>query len=56
MFALGTIGMDVISMTAYGLGGAALSTRMAEPGFRRVFGMAVAVLLFAAAALILLRA
>ena len=56
MFALGTIGMDAISMTAYGLGGAALATRMAEPGFRRGFKIAVALLLFAAAALIFQRA
>ena len=35
-FACGTIGFDVISMSAYGLGGAALARKMAQPRFRRV--------------------
>ena len=56
MFACGTIGMDVIAMTAYGLGGAALSARLSRPGFRRAFGLGVALMLFLAAALIFLRA
>src|SRR5690606_12996885 len=34
LFALATIGMDVLSMSAYGLGGAALARRMTEPRFR----------------------
>jgi threonine/homoserine/homoserine lactone efflux protein len=55
MFALAAIGMDAASMTSYGLGGAALSARMAEPGFRRSFSFVVGALLLSAAALILWR-
>jgi hypothetical protein len=43
-------------MSAYGLGGAALSERMSRPGFRRLFSLFVGLLLFAAAGLILLKA
>jgi len=56
MFAAATIGMDVLSMSAYGLGGAALSARMNEPRFRRGFSFFVGALLIAAAVLILSRA
>lgn len=55
MFAAATIGMDLISMSAYGLGGAALSSRMDEPGFRRGFAVVVGVLLITAAGLIVSR-
>jgi len=55
MFACATIGMDLISMSAYGLGGAALSTRMNEPAFRRVFAFTVGALLICAAILIVSR-
>lgn len=55
MFAAATIGMDVVSMSAYGLGGAALSARMSRPGFRRGFSLAVGLLLIATAGLILAR-
>ena len=55
MFACATIGMDLISMSAYGLGGAALSTRMNEPAFRRGFAFVVGVLLICAAILIVSR-
>jgi threonine/homoserine/homoserine lactone efflux protein len=55
MFAAATIGMDLISMSAYGLGGAALSSRMNEPGFRRGFAIMVGVLLITAAGLIVSR-
>jgi len=55
MFAAATIGMDVISMSAYGLGGAALTARMSEPRFRRGFSFFVGALLIAAAVLILTR-
>lgn len=55
MFACATIGMDLVSMSAYGLGGAALSTRMNAPGFRRGFAILVGVLLITAAGLILSR-
>lgn len=55
LFALATIGLDLISMSAYGLGGAALSARMTEPRFRRGFAFVVGGLLICAAVLILLR-
>ena len=55
LFALATIGMDVISMSAYGLGGAALARRMSEPRFRKGFALLTGVLLIAAAVLILSR-
>jgi len=55
LFAATTVAMDVISMTAYGLGGAALSARMTEPRFRRGFAFFVGALLICAAVLILLR-
>lgn len=55
LFALATIGMDVISMSAYGLGGAALARRMSEPRFRRGFALFTGVLLLAAATLIVSR-
>lgn len=56
MFAAATIGMDVIAMSAYGLGGAALSAKMAEPRFRRGFSVGVGALLLITAVLILARA
>lgn len=55
MFACATISMDLISMSAYGVGGAALSNRMNEPGFRRGFAILVGVLLITAAGLIVSR-
>lgn len=55
MFAAATISMDLISMSSYGLGGAALSRRMNEPTFRRGFALLVGVLLITAAALIISR-
>jgi threonine/homoserine/homoserine lactone efflux protein len=55
MFACATIGMDLISMSSYGLGGAALSTRMNEPAFRRGFAFVVGGLLISAAILIVSR-
>ncbi len=55
LFAAATVGMDVISMSAYGLGGAALAARMSRPRFRRGFGLATGALLFLAAALIVTR-
>ena len=54
-FACGTIAFDVIAMSAYGLGGAALARRMTEPRFRRAFQVVVGLLLIAAAALMALR-
>jgi threonine/homoserine/homoserine lactone efflux protein len=55
LFAVATIGMDVLSMSAYGLGGAALSQRMSEPRFRRGFAILTGLLLLAAAVLIVTR-
>lgn len=55
LFAAATVSLDVIATTAYGFGGAALSRRMAEPRFRRGFGVAVAAVLLAAAGLIVSR-
>ena len=55
MFAAATIGMDLISMSTYGLSGAALASRMNEPGFRRGFSVMVGVLLITAAVLIVSR-
>lgn len=55
LFAVATIGMDILSMSAYGLGGAALARRMSEPRFRRGFGVLTGILLLAACVLILTR-
>ena len=55
LFALATIGMDVLSMSAYGLGGAALARRMGEPRFRKGFALMTGLLLLAAAILIVTR-
>ncbi|MFJ6025347.1 LysE family translocator [Brevundimonas sp. NPDC092305] len=55
LFAVATIGMDVISMSAYGLGGAALARRMSQPRFRRGFAVLTGILLLAAAVLIISR-
>lgn len=55
LFAVGTIGLDVIGMSAYGLGGAALARQMTAPRFRRGFGIVVGCLLLLAAVLIVSR-
>ena len=55
LFAVATIGMDVLSMSAYGLGGAALARRMSEPRFRQGFAILTGTLLIAAAVLIISR-
>jgi len=55
LFAAATIGMDVLSMSAYGLGGAALARRMSEPRFQRGFAFATGGLLLAASVLIISR-
>ena len=55
LFALATIGMDVLTMSAYGLGGAALARRMSEPRFRKGFALLTGILLLAAAVLIISR-
>ncbi len=55
LFAIATIGMDLLSMSAYGLGGAALARRMSEPRFRRGFAVFTGLLLLLAAVLIISR-
>lgn len=55
LFAAATIGMDLISMSAYGLGGAALALWMSRPGFRRGFDLFTGALLLLASLLILTR-
>jgi threonine/homoserine/homoserine lactone efflux protein len=55
LFAVAMIGLDVLAMSAYGLGGAVLSRRMTEPRFRRGFSVFTGALLLAAAALIVAR-
>ena len=55
VFAAATITFDVLAMSAYGFGGAALAARMNEPQFRRGFQIAVGLLLLGAATLMALR-
>ena len=55
LFAVAVIGMDVLTMSAYGLSGAVLARRMSEPRFRRGFGVFVGSLLLIAAVLIVSR-
>ncbi len=55
LFAAAVILMDVLTMTTYGLGGAALARQMGEPRFRRGFGVFVGLLLLTAAVLIVSR-
>ncbi|MES2907102.1 MAG: LysE family translocator [Pseudomonadota bacterium] len=53
IFGATSMGMDVISMTLYGLGGTTLSRHFQDARFRRVFALAVGILLMTAAALII---
>jgi threonine/homoserine/homoserine lactone efflux protein len=55
LFAAATIACDMITMSAYGLFGAALSSRMTEPRFARWFGWITGGLLLIAAAMIVFR-
>ena len=50
-FACATLTLDILAMSAYGLGGAALAARMTEPRFARGFAMVVGLLLLTAAVL-----
>lgn len=54
-YAAATIGMDVVAMTAYGLGGAALAARMTEPGVQRAYALTVGGLLILVSIMILAR-
>lgn len=55
LFAIAVIAMDAVSMSAYGLSGAALARRMDQPSFRRGFGVFVGLLLLIASVLIVTR-
>lgn len=55
MFALAAITLDGLTMSAYGLGGAALSRWFADARFRRGFNLVVGLLLLAVAGLIVSR-
>ncbi|MDB5425067.1 MAG: LysE family translocator [Phenylobacterium sp.] len=55
VFATAGIVLDVISMTAYGYGGAALAARMTEPRFARGFALFTGALLIVAAIMIAFR-
>lgn len=55
-FAVAMIGLDVIAMSAYGLGGAALAEKMTEPRFRKGFSVVVGLLLLTAAVLMAMKA
>jgi threonine/homoserine/homoserine lactone efflux protein len=56
LFAVATIALDALAMSAFGLGGAALSSRMQQAAFRRRFSIVTAVLLVSAAGLVALSA
>ena len=56
LFAVATIAMDAVAMSAFGLSGAVLSARMHNPAFRRGFSIGTALLLFSAAVLVALSA
>jgi threonine/homoserine/homoserine lactone efflux protein len=51
-FAVVAIALDTVAMTSYAFAGAALSARMQDPGFRRLFSAFVGALLLTTAALI----
>lgn len=55
LIAATTIGLDLISMSAYALGGYALASRMSQPRFQKGFGLFVGLLLLLVAGLITLR-
>jgi threonine/homoserine/homoserine lactone efflux protein len=55
LFAAAGFGGDIVTMTAYGFGGAAIAHRMREPRFRRGFATFTGLLLIGAAVLIALR-
>ena len=55
LFAVAGIGMDALSMSAYGLGGAAMARGMSRPAFQRGFSVVVGGLLLLASVLIVSR-
>lgn len=56
MFACATLTLDILAMSAYGVGGAALAAKMNEPRFRRGFSIVVGLLLLTAAVMMALKA
>jgi threonine/homoserine/homoserine lactone efflux protein len=54
-FAVTTTVLDVVTMSAYGIGGAMLAARMTEPHLQRGFATSVGILLLSAAVLIATR-
>ncbi|MDO9430692.1 MAG: LysE family translocator [Phenylobacterium sp.] len=55
-FACATLTLDIAAMSAYGLGGAAIASRMSEARFRRGFSICVGILLLSAATLMATKA
>lgn len=55
LFALATVGMDLVTMTAYGIGGAALALKLSQPRFKRGFAVGIGLMLLLASALIMAR-
>ena len=55
-FACATLTLDILAMSAYGLGGAALASKMTQPRFRRGFSICVGLLLLSAAVLMATKA
>lgn len=55
LIAATTIGLDLIAMSAYALGGYALASRMSQPRFQKRFGLFVGLLLLLVAGLMTVR-
>lgn len=55
MFALATVGLDLVTMTAYGIGGATLALRLSQPRFKRGFAIVIGSMLLLASGLIIAR-
>ena len=55
-FACATLTLDILAMSAYGIGGAAIASRMSEPRFRKGFSICVGLLLLSAAMLMATKA
>ncbi len=55
LFACATVCLDLISMSLYGLGGAALAQKLNAPNFRKLFNLFVGVILIAAAIMVATR-
>ena len=55
-FACATLTLEILAMSAYGIGGAAIASRMSEPQFRKGFSICVGLLLLSAAMLMATKA